>query len=785
MQIDFSYNGEKRKEEYIRRIISLLISAISIFFVSRVTLIREVAPFGIALLLILVQHLKEGEIVVVSIMSILGYATVGDKIGPIILYITYVVTIGIIALILSKKKIQLQICIQYMVIFFISYAYKIVFNDVNYGMGLFLTFVEMIAIIPIYYIFKFSISSMASIRTNYLFNSEEIASMALLISVIVAGFWGIDILGVNIANVLGITIIIMASLVCGNGMGIIFSIAIGVMVGINSEGLMIIVGTYALVSMTIEIIRESGKVLAIAGGIIAFIIIYISGNTSSYIGIWDGAIAFLIALIIPKSVYNSLEREFNFEVKREKAYESYGDKIKSAVNQRMSTYSNVLDDISNILKQLTISAEKNYKDMGEESVYNLVEKVCSRCSMKNQCWEKETYYTYAAFEELIDNILYNNEDMPEELNRKCINRTMIKKISSELKTSLMIRDIYQKKQIEGREILSNNISHMANSIEEIINEFQNDISFDVREERNIAYAFNKAGIEYKDLSCINTKDGRLVVNVKLNYCRGTDFCVSNIIPIISRAVKREMCVGNENCCIDRNKNLCTVSFEERPQFYISSCVKVIPKEGEIESGDNSYFGKGRNGEYNIFLSDGMGSGKVAGQDSSIVIDLVKKLTESGLSMDTVIDTLNSIMSLKFNEEEKFATLDIANIDLYRGELELIKVGAAATFIKRGEEVKVIDNTTLPIGVLDKPDIQINNMSLDNGDIIVMLSDGVIDCQKGDEGDYSWLEKYLKNCKTNSQELIRDGIIKEAMKLSKGHIKDDMTLIVSKTFKVMD
>lgn len=785
MQIDFSYNGEKRKEEYIRRIISLLISAISIFFVSRVTLIREVAPFGIALLLILVQHLKEGEIVVVSIMSILGYATVGDKIGPIILYITYVVTIGIIALILSKKKIQLQICIQYMVIFFISYAYKIVFNDVNYGMGLFLTFVEMIAIIPIYYIFKFSISSMASIRTNYLFNSEEIASMALLISVIVAGFWGIDILGVNIANVLGITIIIMASLVCGNGMGIIFSIAIGVMVGINSEGLMIIVGTYALVSMTIEIIRESGKVLAIAGGIIAFIIIYISGNTSSYIGIWDGAIAFLIALIIPKSVYNSLEREFNFEVKREKAYESYGDKIKNAVNQRMSTYSNVLDDISNILKQLTISAEKNYKDMGEESVYNLVEKVCGRCSMKNQCWEKETYYTYAAFEELIDNILYNNEDMPEELNRKCINRTMIKKISSELKTSLMIRDIYQKKQIEGREILSNNISHMANSIEEIINEFQNDISFDVREERNIAYAFNKAGIEYKDLSCINTKDGRLVVNVKLNYCRGTDFCVSNIIPIISRAVKREMCVGNENCCIDRNKNLCTVSFEERPQFYISSCVKVIPKEGEIESGDNSYFGKGRNGEYNIFLSDGMGSGKVAGQDSSIVIDLVKKLTESGLSMDTVIDTLNSIMSLKFNEEEKFATLDIANIDLYRGELELIKVGAAATFIKRGEEVKVIDNTTLPIGVLDKPDIQINNMSLDNGDIIVMLSDGVIDCQKGDEGDYSWLEKYLKNCKTNSQELIRDGIIKEAMKLSKGHIKDDMTLIVSKTFKVMD
>ena len=140
MQIDFSYNGEKRKEEYIRRVILLLISAISIFFVSRVTLIREVAPFGIALLLILVQHLKKTEVVVISTMSILGYATVGGKAGSIILYISYVITIGMISIILSKRKMQLQICVQYMAIFCISYAYKIIFNNVNYGMGLFLTF---------------------------------------------------------------------------------------------------------------------------------------------------------------------------------------------------------------------------------------------------------------------------------------------------------------------------------------------------------------------------------------------------------------------------------------------------------------------------------------------------------------------------------------------------------------------------------------------------------------------------------------------------------------------
>jgi Serine phosphatase RsbU, regulator of sigma subunit len=90
------------------------------------------------------------------------------------------------------------------------------------------------------------------------------------------------------------------------------------------------------------------------------------------------------------------------------------------------------------------------------------------------------------------------------------------------------------------------------------------------------------------------------------------------------------------------------------------------------------------------------------------IELIEKLTQAGLSKRTAINTVNSIMSLKFSEDEKFSTLDLSSIDLYTGEVGFMKVGAVASFIKSGSKVEIIKSKSLPIGVLDKVDIDIVN-----------------------------------------------------------------------------
>ena len=82
----------------------------------------------------------------------------------------------------------------------------------------------------------------------------------------------------------------------------------------------------------------------------------------------------------------------------------------------------------------------------------------------------------------------------------------------------------------------------------------------------------------------------------------------------------------------------------------------------------------------------MGSGPEASKESKMTVDLVEKFINCGFGIDTALNTVNSIMTMKFDEDEKFSTLDMNTIDLYSGKISFIKVGATTSFIKRGKEI---------------------------------------------------------------------------------------------------
>ena len=121
-----------------------------------------------------------------------------------------------------------------------------------------------------------------------------------------------------------------------------------------------------------------------------------------------------------------------------------------------------------------------------------------------------------------------------------------------------------------------------------------------------------------------------------------------------------------------------------------------------------------------------------------------------------------------------------SIDLYTGETEFIKVGASMSFIKKGAEVEVINSSSLPFGILDDINITPIKKKVKQGDIIVTISDGVIDGDKTNIGDYSWIVSYLKG-EQNNPELISREILDLAKKRSNGRVIDDMTIVVSKLY----
>ncbi len=59
------------------------------------------------------------------------------------------------------------------------------------------------------------------------------------------------------------------------------------------------------------------------------------------------------------------------------------------------------------------------------------------------------------------------------------------------------------------------------------------------------------------------------------------------------------------------------------------------------------------------------------------------------------------------------------------------------FIKRGNKVEVINSNTLPFGVLEEPDVYTVEKQVSNGDVIVSISDGILDVKNDGSFDTTW------------------------------------------------
>ena len=185
----------------------------------------------------------------------------------------------------------------------------------------------------------------------------------------------------------------------------------------------------------------------------------------------------------------------------------------------------------------------------------------------------------------------------------------------------------------------------------------------------------------------------------------------------------------------------------------------------------------------LAISDGMGSGPKARQSSNIAIKLLKRLLLSGFDKETSVDLINSSICLN-SKDETYATLDIAIVDLFKGNIEFIKNGACPTYVKNKKNVDIIKTISLPTGILENIELDVFDRDIEDGDILVMCSDGIIESNTEYENKELWLKYLLENIETDNAQRIADLVLQEAIDNCVGQAKDDMTVMVMKINKCM-
>ena len=241
-------------------------------------------------------------------------------------------------------------------------------------------------------------------------------------------------------------------------------------------------------------------------------------------------------------------------------------------------------------------------------------------------------------------------------------------------------------------------------------------------------------------------------------------------------------IGKHMVCVDRSEDVVGQTesifyFIEEGKYMLTTGVMRKNREGEVFCGDNFSVTKLDAQKAVLMLSDGMGSGENAYVKSGQIVDLLEQFLSAGFCRELAIELLNSFISF-LSDGNVSSTLDLTMIDFYTGTADFIKLGASTTFIKRKDKkVEYIRSTSLPVGVLEQVEFDTCARKLYHGDMVVMISDGVLDGIIF-ENKETYLADLIAKIETNNVQVVAETIMEDIRTMQRGSMRDDSTVLVA-------
>ncbi len=622
------------------------------------------------------------------------------------------------------------------------------------------------------------------------FSIEEIMGAALMVSVALLAISNVTLFGLNIGQVLMIIMILVLGWKNGIMVGATTGITIGTVIGIIGNAEPMLIASFALSGMIAGILNRFGKIGVIIGFMLgnALLTYIYNGNTVAVIYFKEILVASLGLILVPKSIKINIDDLFDkssalphgpiYKLTEDKYAASKLNNVSDAIQVMSDTYKDekeekdpkeiFLNELSNRLEKVqdNVLYEDiyNFNNGIAEDTYNLLRKKQKITNIDLQ----DVFKNHSAYIVSLD----NTQDL-EEIDK---NTQEITNIINEAYKISNVTYIWKQKIDESKKVMSDQLENVSEAISNIAKEIEKDENKFTKESAKIKLLAENSNISIVDLK-IKKNDEKYLVNLYTDKCK--DECyIEKIEEILSQVLKDEIKLQKKECAIDEENNVCKQIYSSQDKYLLRVGIAKKTKDKSVVSGDTYVKAKLDDGKNLIALSDGMGSGPEARKSSKVAIKMLERLLKTGFEKDASIKLINSTMCLNA-KDDMYATLDIAIFDLFTGNMEIIKNGSCPTFIKSKKDVQLIKSLSLPAGILDNIDLVTYDRDLEDGDIVVMCTDGIIDSNTEYNNKEMWVRDILSEIETDDVQKIADIIIQEAVDNNLGRPKDDMTVIVAK------
>ncbi len=669
---------------------------------------------------------------------------------------------------------------------------------------------QAIVVFIFYKIFVNSITVLRDFNYKKVFSIEELMGASMLVAIALSALTPVHILGFSVKNILCILMVLILGWKNGMLVGATGGITVGVVLGIIDVGNPIMIAAFAISGLLAGLFSRFGKPGVIIGFVLGnTVLTYVSnGNIVPIIVFQEILIASLGLLLIPKKVEFAIEDMFT----NSKLLPETTGRALEGSKETIRKLTNISETISEIAQSYTQTAatvlddemtkiEQENKEIFIKELRNNIE------GMEDNMLYEELYYSDEIVSDIFKALLINTRitkkqlveifsnhnnyilGYDEESDNTAIEKDisdMIKKINYSYKTSKM-NFVYKKKIEENNKNVSAQLQGVSDMIAEVADELEESNTSEVEEEfksekEQIIQLLKQKQISIDEIHIKQEDTGRNKVTIYQKCCEeldGSECPYKTMGQVISRVLNEQISLVDQSCGLRKKEDICKFSFMSKDKFNLQIGIAKSTKEGSPVSGDTSIQTRLEDGKYLIALSDGMGSGPEARKSSKIAIKMLERLLTSGFKKDTSIKIINSTLASTMKEDDMYATLDIAILDLYAENMEFVKNGACPTYVKRGKDVQLLKSIAMPTGILENIELIEYDKDIAQGDIIIMCSDGIIESNNDYQNKELWVKYLLEEINTDDVQKIADIIISEAIDNDFGKEKDDMTVIVAK------
>ena len=339
---------------------------------------------------------------------------------------------------------------------------------------------------------------------------------------------------------------------------------------------------------------------------------------------------------------------------------------------------------------------------------------------------------------------------------------------------------------ENRVLMADHLKEIAAVIEKKADEKIKILRLGEKKEKQMAKMLFLEGLIMEDFYLLEKENGRkeAIIRIYQNKLQGKNkfYSTEEVAEFLSVILNMRLVpsVRTPFFILDKPNNFC---FEEDAGYMVLTGYAKTIKEGETISGDNYAFFESDDKKFYSVLSDGMGSGEKAEKDSETVVEMAERFLEGGFTTLLTAKMINDTL-LTGSEGKNMSTLDMCSIDLYTGESEFLKVGAAYGLLKRDGYVEKIPSISLPLGIFYDLEMNQYKKQLLDGDYVFLFSDGILDNFPGEEGE-EFLKEIIAQIPYRRPSEMAGHIMKHAISAAGGRIKDDMTVLVMGIWENME